>query len=652
MLRTKDYFSVVVWRRYITRYYKVILGDSRQMPEVQSNTVQMIVTSPPYGTLDVFTKDENERGAEFDLSRYHNLRTFFQEIAKTWKEAERVLKPGGVMVVEWEDYPVGSRYYGYPREIALCGPMVESIEKSGLGLISRWFIRKFEAGVALEKFQYTMYSNLRSATPRAIANVAYAFAFIKKEYKPSPHKLDFKREDWAIWSDGLWNINFIGCYDKQTEVLTEAGWKYFNDLTYEDKIACLGGVFGLCYCKPVNIIKYPYKGDMVRFKSNSADLLVTPEHNFYVVSKNSNLPKSGDDYGLCSVNELTNKYFILKRDVEWFGEEKEFFELPSVTYSENYYPAKTGIKKLPMDLWLRFFGFWLAEGHVTIIKEKSVYTTGFRAFDENREWLLPICEALGFKVCNSKEKGKVQISGKQLSYYLRQFGKAGEKYIPRDLLRLSRRQLRILLESYMRGDAHIESYTCYTSSVRLRDDLQELALKCGYAATYSLHRKAGFEVYSEKFKRVIRQNYDSWIVHIIRGQLRPRVTKYGWSSEYYDDYVYSVEVPTHTIYVRRNGKPLWCGNSGLDISGGATFPISFAKRCIKIYSNPGDIILDPFLGTGTTMKAAFELGRSCIGYEVLERMLPIIKAKTQYGTQDIYEPVSWEVMNRYTEVKV
>lgn len=266
------------------------------MSEVQSNSVTLVVTSPPYATLDVFSK-EGDVGSENDLSRYHTLDTFFSEIAKVWKECERILQPGGVLVCQWEDYPVGSRYYGYPREICLCGPMIESIEKSGLALISRWFVRKFETGVAGLKFPYTLYDNLRSAYPRAIANVSYAFAFYKKEYKSKQRKLDFKRKEWTEWCDGLWNINFIG--------------------------------------------------------------------------------------------------------------------------------------------------------------------------------------------------------------------------------------------------------------------------------------------------------------------------------------------------------------GGLNISGGATYPVEFAKRVIKIYTNPGDVVLDCFLGTGTSMLAAFELGRSCIGYEVLERMLPIIKGKVQFGTQDLHEPILWEVRNTY-----
>jgi DNA modification methylase len=50
--------------------------------------------------------------------------------------------------------------------------------------------------------------------------------------------------------------------------------------------------------------------------------------------------------------------------------------------------------------------------------------------------------------------------------------------------------------------------------------------------------------------------------------------------------------------------------------GYAPFPDELARRCILPSSNPGDIVLDPFSGSGTTVKVAEDLGRRGIGVEL------------------------------------
>ena len=59
----------------------------------------------------------------------------------------------------------------------------------------------------------------------------------------------------------------------------------------------------------------------------------------------------------------------------------------------------------------------------------------------------------------------------------------------------------------------------------------------------------------------------------------------------------------------------------------AMFPEELPKRLIKMYTFVGDTVLDPFLGSGTTIKAAINLNRNAIGYEINEDFLDIIKEK-------------------------
>ena len=59
----------------------------------------------------------------------------------------------------------------------------------------------------------------------------------------------------------------------------------------------------------------------------------------------------------------------------------------------------------------------------------------------------------------------------------------------------------------------------------------------------------------------------------------------------------------------------------------APFPDELPARLIKLYTFLGDTVLDPFLGSGTTARAAAALGRRAIGYEVDGTYEPLIRKK-------------------------
>ena len=59
----------------------------------------------------------------------------------------------------------------------------------------------------------------------------------------------------------------------------------------------------------------------------------------------------------------------------------------------------------------------------------------------------------------------------------------------------------------------------------------------------------------------------------------------------------------------------------------AIMPEEIVRRCIKLFTFVGDIVLDPFAGSGTTLKVAKELERNFVGYEIMEIYKPIIEKK-------------------------
>ncbi|MEM2619166.1 MAG: site-specific DNA-methyltransferase [Candidatus Hadarchaeales archaeon] len=61
----------------------------------------------------------------------------------------------------------------------------------------------------------------------------------------------------------------------------------------------------------------------------------------------------------------------------------------------------------------------------------------------------------------------------------------------------------------------------------------------------------------------------------------------------------------------------------------APFPVDLPYRCIQLYTFKGDVVLDPFIGSGTTAVAAVKLGRHFIGIDIVEEYVKIAKERVR-----------------------
>jgi len=68
----------------------------------------------------------------------------------------------------------------------------------------------------------------------------------------------------------------------------------------------------------------------------------------------------------------------------------------------------------------------------------------------------------------------------------------------------------------------------------------------------------------------------------------------------------------------------------------AMFPAELPRRLIRMFTFWGDTVLDPFLGSGTTVFAARQLGRNSVGYEVNGGFVPTIEKKLGLGSPDMF----------------
>ena len=342
------------------------------------------------------------------------------------------------------------------------------------------------------------------------------------------------------------------CYSKDTEVLTSHGWKFFKDVSsVDDTVATLNpNTKEVSYTKINFKIERPHKGEMLHFKTQNMDFVVTPEHR--VPNTRRDTPSK---IIFNSAEELKNKttsHRYIQLAGKWIGEKYSLFGL-----SEN--------------LSMKFWGWYLSEGsHEWIgnscrisISQKH-YTTELEATLYDLEW-----DKIGIKWRKSGPQYRATTSA--IGKLLKPIGLAHDKYIPIEVKQASQNGCRIFLETFLLGDGHKRTkakkdngigrkqrgeWVCATVSTRLKDDIQELCMKAGWCSRAILKHGKG-AVMKDGRKIPPCSIWMITIKRIDRAEIKPNSV----SSIEYDDMIYCLNVPFHTLYIRRNGRPCWNGNT-------------------------------------------------------------------------------------------
>lgn len=417
-------------------------------------------------------------------------------------------------------------------------------------------------------------------------NNYYTIADFKKEYKIKP-KI-WKR----IKSTG-------GCFDKKTDILTDRGWVKFPNIKKTDKVYSMDPITRKAsYEKITKRIKYIYKGEMYKIKGTLIDLLVTPNHKFFGSTTQAYPTK--DSKNIVSFKEIQEivkykNYTIPITSSDYNGVRKDKFILPGIIIKWEVDCKKKGKYKtsrtfdsveIDMDVWVAFLGIYLADGHVSKNRNGNLGTIGISANKKRKlDYFTPILNATPWNWWRGKTGwGTDNV---QLASYLKQLGKAKEKFIPREFLNLHTEQLQILFNSLISGDGCVSTRhkTCfgnkctskrvsyYSSSKKLIDNVQEVAIKLGHS-TRIIKRK-GREWHIRGKSGMSSTNYNLKINKSNNTNLKEKIiTKIP-----FNDFVYDVTTePYHTILVRRNGSVVWSSNCKSDNVQGIPIPQNDPKK--------------------------------------------------------------------------
>lgn len=385
------------------------------------------------------------------------------------------------------------------------------------------------------------------------------------------------------------------CYDDQTEVLTRRGWLKFSETNEHDEFATRQiGTGKFEWQKSIARTEEPYSGDMYHFHSRSVDIMVTPEHRMLVAGLPRPLGGSTARKGEAVVSakllaQYGNHHTMIPQTSVWEGvelgiqhfncdlEEKiasmlaKSKRIGRAGMTEKSVRAIAPLTSKPVDMsgddYCAFMGAFLSEGWTAPRKvhiSQHVESKGYKPFKELLERIFG---------GNIYHDGKdFIVHRKQLRDYCRQFGKSYEKYVPEEIMNATPRQLKIFWDFYMLGDGHYAKRSSKTgrgnherfaqrittASKKMAGQLMEIAQKMGFSASI-LTRPARKDVPLFEPGRIC-QVRESYVVSL-RGSkaMSAKATKTTYTGT-----IHCVTVPNSFLYVRRNGRPTWCGNSALE----------------------------------------------------------------------------------------
>lgn len=375
----------------------------------------------------------------------------------------------------------------------------------------------------------------------------------------------------------IWLSDGQPCFiPKTAEALTIDGWKFVEDITMKDKVACFNpDTEEAEYHNPNFLVHKMYKGKVSHFKTKKFEAHVTADHNMWARKKKGRFEDKSKGWERIEAKDIKSGDQF-RSVVKWKGQE----------ITESIVVGKYEVKP---DDFLELGGYYLSEG--SLYKNSvRIYQSEYNNTGKNEKFnvIEALLKRIGFNYCHIKDdenyvggfnhstkrpdgttqhKG-FEISNAELVVVLKnEFGtKSDKKFISERVRNVSSRQGKILLKALVGGDGYVQKghtqkrfadnkiprYYYISANERLVDDVQEVALKAGYAP----------------IKKPRSGEDNTWLVTWSESNVGrfPSVEQKGkepvMAEEDYEGAVYSLNVPHHLYIVRTNGKIHVTGNCG------------------------------------------------------------------------------------------
>lgn len=416
--------------------------------------------------------------------------------------------------------------------------------------------------------QFITYAGNHLAGASAISDVLIGVAYFVEKFKKENSNLPeeyiekiIKQEIQSL----IYSVNqpFRGgvqCVDEETEVLTPDGFKKYTELNQGDPVYSINSENGLEIEQIQKINSSSYDGEMHSYSGRDIDFLVTPNHRIKYYKNNSNLQNMKFSYDLIdaktplripiAADYYQKEDYNISDDLLIFltivltdgslGHQKNRSSRISIFKSENRFGIEL-IKELSKKLNLEF--------------SSQIRTNGF-----------------GFKNSSKVHVFRYNVeSSKEIVQLLNNT----KKELPKWMFLLSRRQAKLVLDTWLQfdGHKHITSYNAsklQCDNLVIANQLQHLAVIAGYGGTIKT--------------RIISNNKKATIHFILYQRTKKSVIKK--EKKIYKGIVWCPTTNNGVVIFRKNGKVFISGNSFFfNIS---IYDNNFLEKITKEYIFPNE----------------------------------------------------------------
>lgn len=402
-------------------------------------------------------------------------------------------------------------YYNANVENELVGVSVPATEHSTttsyiMGMVEREGISKLEAEV---KYVGYLFDKVPSGV---LSHVSDSFDFFKFVTEGLP-----LLKDKILERDGTFVIR-PDCYDSDTQILTDSGFKFFTELKEDDLVAAVQDDGSYIFEKPLKYVNQHYKGIMYKFKDHhgKVDLVVTPNHRMI-------LERNGKEDVILAEDMLTKGNHTLKmsrsaRQGNYLHKLSDYERLAIAFQADGSY--QTGTNKI------RF----------SFSKQRKM---------DRLEELLDRQEINFSKYY--LDDGRVEYSvDAPATDFVKDFSWV-------DLPNIDFSYAKDFIEELSYWDAHRRSddrFKFDTTNKNVSDTVELIAVAAGYGVYTSVYEDNRSGLFS-----------DVYTSHIVKNN---KVGGQSWVKEElnYDGTVHCVQVSSGKLIVKRNQSILVCGNSG------------------------------------------------------------------------------------------